>query len=78
MNDRKNYWYHGQRNELWHELHYMKSIYLRLWNISQKVNSLFGWFLVTCMFEMAITAVYNVCWEFDLLKRAAGKQIPRK
>lgn len=78
INDRQLYWYHGQRNELWHDMHYTKSIYLRLWNISQKVNSLFGWFLVICMLETTSTAVYNVYWEFNLLKYAAGRQIPRK
>lgn len=78
MNDRQASWYHGQRNELWQDIHYMKSVYLRLWDISQKVSSLFGWFLVICMLETISTAVYNVYWEFNLLKYAAGKQIPRK
>lgn len=78
INDRQIYWYHGQRNELWHDMHYMKAVYLRLCNISQKVSSLFGWFLVVCMLETTTTAVYNVYWEFNLLKYAAGKQIPRK
>lgn len=42
MTDQPNYWYHGQKDELWHDLHYMRSVYLRLWNISQKANALFG------------------------------------
>lgn len=78
MNDRQIFWFHGQRNELWSEMHSMKSVYLRLWNVSQKVNTLFGWFLVVCMLEMASTVVYNVYWEYDLLKSASDKQVPRK
>lgn len=78
MNDRQVYWYHGQRKELWQDMHYMKSVYQRLCSISQKVSSFFGWFLVALMLECTLTVVYNVYWEFNLLKYAAGKQIPRK
>lgn len=78
MNDRQIFWFHGQRNELWSEMHSMKSVYFRLWNVSQNVNSLFGWFLVVFMLEMASTVVYNVYWEYVLFKLADDKQVPRK
>lgn len=72
------YWYHGQNNELWHSLHHMKSVYLKLWNVSQKVNALFGWFLVICMLETTSTAVFNAYWEYDLLTHAAARKLARK
>lgn len=78
VNNSQAYWYHGQKNKLWHDLHYMKTVYLRLLNVAHEVNSLFGWFLVICMLETSSTAVFNAYWEFDLLAHAAFKQILRK
>lgn len=78
VNDRQMYWFHGQKNEFLRLMCHMKSVYFKLWNVSQKVNSLFGWFFVALMFESTTTAIYNVYWSFEIARQSARSEVPRK
>ena len=78
MNDPQIYWYHGQNNEFLQIMRHIKTVYFKLWNVSQLVNSLFGWFLVVLMFEATTTAIFNVYWSFAFVRFSMSNQIPRK
>lgn len=78
INDRQSYWFRGEKNEFLRLLCHIKSVYFKLWNVSQKMNTLFGWFLVVLMFESTTTAIYNVYWIFEIVRHSKNYELPRK
>lgn len=78
INDRQIYWFRGRKNEFLRLMCHIKSVYFKLWNVSQKVNTLFGWFFVVLMFESTTTAIYNVYWSFEIVRLSSIYEVPRK
>lgn len=78
INDRQILFYHGQKNDFLQFMCHIKSVYFKLWNVSQKLNSLFGWFLVVLMFESTTTAIFNVYWSFEIVRLSTVNEVSRK
>lgn len=78
MNDRQIYWFRGQKNEFLRLMCHTKSVYFKLWNVTQKVNSLFGWFFVVLMIESTTTAIFNMYWSFEIVRLSTSYEVPRK
>lgn len=78
VEDRQIYWFRGEKNEFLRLMCHTKSVYFKLWNVSQKVSSLFGWFFVALMFESTTTAIYNVYWSFEIVRLSRSYEVPRK
>lgn len=66
-------------SELLFMMRQLKFVHFKLWRASQKINSLFGWFLVAFMCETVSTVIFNGYWEFLLTKGSDPfYQLPRK
>lgn len=53
----------------------IKLIYLKLWRITQMVNSLFGWFLVTFILEISTKLIYYAYYIFVYVNNCRDCQL---
>jgi hypothetical protein len=56
-----------------------KTIYYRLWDVSQKINSIFGWTIAALLLQAFADATYCIFWLYDIISDGGGVvQILRK
>lgn len=71
----KTNWCHKGIKDLQFIVRQIKLIHFKLWHVSQCVNRLFGWFLVTYVIETASTSVYDIFWAFVLADQTDDQHI---
>lgn len=61
--------YKNEINNSLYALRRIKSIYFKLWHVSHRVHSTFGWFLVAFMIEAMTLIIYGTYWMFVYTER---------
>lgn len=72
MSEKEIYWHHGINNKLLKVLQFTQVIHLRICCISQRSNSLFGWFLIAFTINVMIKVIFAV---YQLAESLYGNEI---
>lgn len=49
------------------EISQYKHVHFHLWEISEKINQLFGWIIVAIVLQYFAFAIFNVFWAFKMV-----------